>query len=429
MGENRLYAAISAADPDEIPEREPGDAWRHIASLALFKTADGLINPKLTLAWLLTALGAPAAAVGALVPIREAGALLPQLWLAPKIAISRRTKLWWAAGSALQGLAALAMAGVALAFAEGPAGWSVAALLALFALARAICSISHKDALARTIGKSRRGSVTGLPASLASALVLAFAIGLSVGAPPLNVTTIALALASAGVFLIAAAAVFTGLREEPPKGLEQKERPRRLEIIETLRAHPQLRIFILARSLLTVTALAPPFILLAAGSGGFDAGLGELGPLLIASSLASILSAYVWGRLADRSSRMVLFLSAIGAAVVFAFAAALGGAVRELGGAVGLAGLIFAAQLAYEGVRAGRKLHVVDMAEDADRARFVAISNTAIGGVLALGGLFGLLAEWISASGVLWVFAAAAALGAPMALALEEVQRRPRDPE
>ncbi|MEC8574214.1 MAG: MFS transporter, partial [Pseudomonadota bacterium] len=54
----------------------------HVAALAATKLADGLIDPKLVLAWLLNAIGAPGFLIGILVPVREAGSLLPQLALA-----------------------------------------------------------------------------------------------------------------------------------------------------------------------------------------------------------------------------------------------------------------------------------------------------------------------------------------------------------
>ena len=57
----------------------------HVYALSLTKLADGLLDPKLVLAWLLAALGAGAGWVGLLVPVREAGALLPQLLLAEPI--------------------------------------------------------------------------------------------------------------------------------------------------------------------------------------------------------------------------------------------------------------------------------------------------------------------------------------------------------
>ena len=82
----------------------------HVAALTASKLADGLINPKLVLSWLLTALGAPAAMVGALVPVREAGALLPQVFLARWVQGLRQRRWVWVAGSAGQALAAALIA-------------------------------------------------------------------------------------------------------------------------------------------------------------------------------------------------------------------------------------------------------------------------------------------------------------------------------
>ena len=57
------------------------------------------------------------------------------------------------------------------------AGFLLIALLALFSLGRALCSIAHKDVLGRTIPKTRRGRVSGIAASLSGAFALL--IGLS----------------------------------------------------------------------------------------------------------------------------------------------------------------------------------------------------------------------------------------------------------
>lgn len=92
----------------------------HLSSLALNKTADGLIDPKLVLAWLLTAIGASGVLIGLLVPVREAGALLPQLLLARRIQRAQVRKYFWAVGAAVQGLAALGMAAAAVLCPERP---------------------------------------------------------------------------------------------------------------------------------------------------------------------------------------------------------------------------------------------------------------------------------------------------------------------
>ncbi|WP_407943285.1 hypothetical protein [Mangrovicoccus ximenensis] len=70
---------------DRDPGKDPKAARRfgtEFLSLSATKIADGLIDPKLVLAWLFSASGVPGYLTGALVPVREAGALLPQLALA-----------------------------------------------------------------------------------------------------------------------------------------------------------------------------------------------------------------------------------------------------------------------------------------------------------------------------------------------------------
>jgi len=156
----------------------------HETSLVLTKLADGLIDPKLVLAWLLNAIGAPGYLIGVLVPVREAGSLLPQLFLASYIERHAYRKWIWAAGSALQGLAAIGMAIAALTLSGAAAGWVILVCLAVLAVARAACSASFKDILSRTVDKGQRGKVSGTAGTLAAALVFAFAILLSVNIWP-----------------------------------------------------------------------------------------------------------------------------------------------------------------------------------------------------------------------------------------------------
>src|SRR5690606_36706620 len=79
-------------------------------------------------------------------------------------------KWFWVAGSIAQGLAVVAMDIVALFLRGVAAGWSSLALLAVFSLARGVCSVAAKDVLGKTISKSRRGSVTGYASSIAGAV-------------------------------------------------------------------------------------------------------------------------------------------------------------------------------------------------------------------------------------------------------------------
>jgi hypothetical protein len=417
-----VFSAVTRADRDDLGPDEARNGVIHVVSLTLTKTADALIDPKLVLSWLLTALAAPGAMIGLLVPVREAGALLPQLALARRVEASPQRKRFWAAGSAVQGLAALGIAAAALLLSGALAGGVIVACLAVLAVARSAASVSQKDALARTIAKGRRGAVTGVAASVAAVSVFAVGLLMAAGLFEVAVPPLAGIIAVAGIAFLLAAAIFMTLRE-PKEAREDADDDGSLAaLIRPIVADGQLRLFVATRAALAVTALAPPFIVMLSAESSRSA-LDGLGPLVMASTAASVLASYVWGRLSDRSSRQTLVAAGLLAAVVFAVVGGIGQAFGELGGAVGAAAAVFAAQIAYEGVRAGRKLHLTDMAEDDFRARYTALSNTLIGLALLAGGLFGLAADRFGPAPVLLCFAVIAALGAVVARGLEEVQQ------
>ncbi len=409
--------------PEEACDAQPQNFTRHVVSLAATKTGDGLVDPKLVLSWLLTALGAPAYMIGLLVPLREAGALLPQLFIAATIRGLPQRKWVWAGGSLVQGLCLLGMAGAALTLDGAAAGGAILLLLAVFACARAACSVSYKDVLGKTVSKATRGTATGTASSIAAALVLAFGLLLSLGFLDRSVATIAGALmVGAGLWLLAAA-VFTTLAEQPgaTEGGGDPITVARAQVALLWR-DAQLARFIAARGLLTATALAPPYLLALAGESGARQ-LGQLGFFVVASALAGMLGGYVWGRLSDKSSRKVLMLSALVAAAMLAASALLGFAAPAwLQGGVLAPLLLFVLMIAYQGVRLGRSTHIVDMAARDDRAAYTALSNSIIGLLLLAGGLFGLLAELAGAAAVLAVFAVMCVLAAAVAFGLREEQ-------
>lgn len=416
----RIHAIVAASDT----EADAAEARRfgvHLFSLMMTKVADGLIDPKLVLTWLLNALGAPGYMIGALVPVREAGALLPQLGLARWIQSCRRRKGFWVGGSALQGLAALGIAAAAFLLEGALAGAAILACLALLATARASCSASYKDILARTVEKGARGSLSGAASGVAAAAVLGFAGLLSAGVIPLEPQAIALAIAVAGGLWLAAAALFASLGE-PADDADTSDGRDLAAMFSPLIEDSELRTYVAVRALLISTALAPPFIVMLSGADE-DNGLGDLGLMIVASSAASILSSYVWGALSDRSSRMTLAIAGGVATLALGGAALVGFLTGGLGGAYLPVAFIFIAQIAYEGVRAGRKVHLTDMDADGQRAIYTALSNTLIGLLLFLGAGFGVIADSFGAETTLAILAALSAVAAPLALRLSEVQQ------
>ncbi|WP_102107670.1 MFS transporter [Oceaniglobus roseus] len=411
--EDKAFDALTGQEAEDrsVGSEEPGNFLRHAASLSMTKVADGLIDPKLVLSWLLNMLGASSVFVGLLVPIREAGALLPQLFTSARIARMRQRKWAWSAGSLGQGLAAAGIVLAALVLEGAAAGAVICALLAVLAVARSVCSVSYKDVLGRTVGKSRRGTATGFASSAAAVGVIVFALLLMFFGDN-RMTLVIGALSLAAAFWVAAAVLFSTLKEKSERGdAEARSIAAQMTL---LKEDPQLVRFIVVRGLLVSTALAPPYLILL-GAEGFD----RLGALVLASALASLVSSYVWGRLSDRSSRRVLQLSGVVGAV--ALLAALG--VSALGlAAWGLPVVLFVLMIAYHGVRQGRSTYLVDMAPEDDRAAYTAVANTVIGVLLLASGLFGALASMAGAWVTVLLFAVMALGAAVVAQGLDEVE-------
>lgn len=401
--------------PEAACREEAGNFFTHVGALSLSKSADALIDPKLVLSWLMTALGAPSAMVGLLVPIREAGALLPQLLTAGALRRVPQRKWAWSAGAFMQGLSALAIAGIAMSLSGVVAGSAVLIALAVLASARSVCSVCYKDVLGKTVGKSRRGAATGLAGSLAALVAIAFALVLSFAQVDRFIIVV-FALSLAGLSWTSASVLFTQLKEVPGATEGGKTAIKEaFQNLSLLRTEPQLRRFILVRGLLTATALAPPFMV------SLVSGLESLGFLVLASATAALISSYVWGRLSDRSSRRVLVIASAVSAIALTVTASLS-ALNWLNPVWALPGLLFVLMVAYQGVRLGRSTHLVDMTGEDNRAAFTALSNTAIGIILLLGAGFSLLAAISSATLVIAVMAAMCGISFFIAFGLDEVQ-------
>lgn len=408
----RLFHQISGEETDA---REARNGLRHILALTASKLSDGLIDPKLILSWLATSLGAPAVLVGLLVPIREAGALLPQLLLSGWLRRMRLRKYFWAAGALGQGGFAALIVLVALTLEGWAAGLAICGALAGLALSRAACSVSYKDILGKTVGKSRRGSVTGAAGSTASAGVILLGILLLTGVLR-NEAAVISAIVLAACLWVLAAVILSRLEEDASDPAEDT-RPD----FSPLWQDKQLQRFILVRGLLVPTALAPPyFVLLASQSGGLA--LDRLGVLVLVSAAASFLSSYVWGRFADRSSRWVLILTGlIGAAAMLAAVGAAALGLAEGVWAIPLS--LFILMLAYHGVRQGRSTYLVDMSPEDKRSTYAALANTAIGTLLLVAGALGGAAALIGPSAALIGFAVLCVAASAVALGLNEVEQ------
>ena len=429
-----LYKLVANDEGKGAPTKdiseEASDVMQHnfgkqvLASVAS-KTGDQLTKPGLILTWLLTATGAPAVTIGLLAPVREAGSLLPQLWFANLIGRHPIKKHFWVLGSLLQGLSVSGIAFATL-FVDGTAlGWTVVGILVMFSLSRAICSISSKDLLGKTIPKTRRGRLSGLASSIsgwvAVAIGLFFAFNQTEEIPPLVFTIL---ISAAAIFWFVGAWMMSRVIEFASP-LENGDKPLRemLQSLSVLKKDKVFRRFCVARGLLASTVLSMPFyVVLAHESTGGR--INSLGLLMIAGSLATALSGFVWGKLSDSSSHKTLALAGLAAGLIGCLTAGTAYVeMSEFSAACVFAVLFFLIGLAHTGIRNGRKTYLVDYSKPDNRAKLVAVSNTLMGLVLLLSGSFGLLAEALGAQAVILVFAIFGMIGGLLALSLPETKQ------
>ncbi|MCK9537669.1 hypothetical protein [Dokdonella sp.] len=427
----RLYALVAneedarvCTDISDAACREvPGNFLRMVGANVLTKIGDLLIDPKTVLAWLVVAVGAPAALVGILVPIRESGSMIPQLAIGAWVRHYPLRKWFWVLGSVLQGIAAAAMA-AAVWWLEGPvAGLAIVAGLAAFSLSRGLCSVAMKDVQGKTVPRARRGRQAGLAASLSGLVTLGLGVALLSGRSDPGVVFYTALLLAAALCWWLAAAVFARIEEFPGEtaggGHALREAWRNLGL---LRTDADFRGFVLARALLMASALGSPFIVLLAEQGSRRMAL--LGGFVLASSLASTLSASIWGFLADTSSRKVMIraggLAALVCLLVPLFAVSLPSA--------GLLWIypvaFFVLAIAHAGVRIGRKTYLVDMARGNRRTDYTAVSNSVIGVLLLVVGAFSSALALLGAAWALLLLGVMGLAGAVMSWRLPELAHR-----
>ncbi|RBI66998.1 MFS transporter [Vreelandella sulfidaeris] len=421
ISQSRLYEWLTGDEDSrmcaDIPEgacnEQPRNFFLHLWASLGNKLADELSSARLVLPWLMGIIGAPVWMVGLLVPIREAGALLPQIFVAGFIRLKPKRKWVWVAGALIQALAALTLAVLALVASGSLGGALVLTTLVLLSLARGLSSIATKDVLGKTIAKRRRGTLMGWSGSIAGCATLAAGAVLMLLDSQSSgyIVAILLAVAASGWLMNALAAARI---KETPGAIEGGESgwSSLKQGLSLLKKDRTFLHFNLARALLLSSALALPYIaLLGQDQSGTD--LSGLGILIVVSGLAAMVASPVWGKRADQSSRGVMRDAAIGTAICCLLGASLawlpGGWAQSIWPYAVVYALLV---IIHHGVRLGRKTYLVDMAGQDNRALYVALSNTLTGLLMLLvGGIIGALAQWFGST-VLLIILATTAVGA-----------------
>ncbi len=413
---------VCKAIADEACHEAPGNFLRMLLANAASQVADSLASAKTTLPWLMLHLGAPAWMTATLVPIRESGAMLPQLLLGALVRKLALRKWVWVACALVQAACLAALGWTALRLQGAIAGWVVLALLTLFSLARAGCSIAYKDVQGKTIPKTRRGRLAGWIAAVSGgfAMLVGLALGMLPGAGS--------ALLYAGLLLLGAtfwalaAWVFAGIQEfdgATTGGVSGGALA--LQQLALLRDDAPFRLFLLARALAMGSSLAAP-LYVALARDALGGAIALLGLFIAIEGLAGLLSSPVWGRMSDQSSRRVFAIANAGAAIL-SIAVALwswwgpGDTAARWFFPLAFLGL----GICHAGVRLGRKTYLLDLAEGDRRTAYVAVSNSVMGVLLLAFGALAALASTVSVAGTVLLLGLSGLAGAALSLRWREV--------
>ena len=93
---------------------------------------------------------------------------------------------------------------------------------------------------------------------------------------------------------------------------------------------------------------------------------------------------------------------------------------------LGLVAIFLVLNIMHGGLRLGRKIYLVDMASGDNRATDVAVSNTLIGVLMLVGGLIGLVGDWLGSAATVLVLGLLSLVAAGYSLKLPEVSERSR---
>lgn len=402
----------------------PKNYFLLIFSSVFTKLGDTLSNPKTVLTWLMSYVSAPVYLISLIVPIRESGSMVPQIFLSKYVKKQPIRKWIWVFGSFLQFLAIASIGFIALNFEGTTAGWLIIIAVIIFSLSRSICSLSSKDVTGKTIPKTRRGKLKGYTVSVSGVLVLAAGLFiLYQSKSEQTITFYSYLIFFASAMWLIAAVIYSRIKEFPEDtDASDNDDTSFISKLKLLKKDAHFRDFVIARSLLLCSALtAPYYILLAQKYIGKEVYL--LGLFIIAKGIASIVSSPTWGKLADKSSKNVMAIAVLiasGLGITLFFIITYLDTVRSLVWLYPVA--FFILGIAHGGVRLGRKTYIVDMAKGNQRTDYVSVSNTVIGIILLFTGGLSALVSLISIEGVVLILSLFGILGAYKSYKLPDVE-------
>ncbi|GMM70264.1 MFS transporter [Alteromonas gracilis] len=354
---------------------------RLISGLSLNKLADLLISAKTTLTALLVSVGAPVWMIGWLVPIRESGALLPQVLISVYLRNHVERHKVWRLGMFTQAFSVMGIIASVTLFSGFTAGMGVLLSLVILSIGRSACSLTVKDIEADVAKKGKRGNLIGIASTISGLVTLCIAIPLVVFEGALSSNMLLVILCASLLSFAATLICVWPIKTRVDTGDKSRD-------TFSVDFDSTVYKFIFVRGLFVHSALVAPYFMIER-----DGDVQELLPIYIgAEALAALLSSIIWGKIADKSAKLTLQLSG-----VLALFACLGLLALDSTSIFISAFLFFVLSIAHAGVRTGRKTYSLDVKEGHERTELVGFSNTAIGLILlGFGALYATLTSILS---------------------------------
>ena len=402
-----------------------------------FTFAETLTSADLVLTNFISKLTTSNFLIGLVVPLRDAGWYLPQLFVSSYLQYHDRVLPIYRKMAVLRSAVWL---GIAVAvFAIGDR--SPIALLLVFyvlygvySLAAGIAGLSFMDVVAKTIPSRRRGAFFGgrlfygSLLGLAASVIVDAALGGTLGFPYFTSIAVLLVLSwvAATLGLVAFSSIVEPageIREEPVTMRQHMRRAARLP-----RLHRDFRLFLSGRAMLLLAYVAAPFYgVYATRELGADDRI--IAAFLAARTIAFLVANPFWARISDRrSNRLVILIAAILGLLLPVTALATRPALAAFGVPPAHWGLFYVPVFVFwglfeSGMGVGANNLLLDLAPPRERATYVGLTNSVLGITLLSTSLGGVLVDWVGISGV-FVAALLCHLAGVVAIAR---MREPRD--
>lgn len=416
-GEDRACESISEKSCKEVPGNYFLNTFNGFSS----KWAEQLASPELIIPWVFSLLSVPPVFTGLLIPFKNAGSLLPQLFVSAKIRAFPKRKYFWSGAAFAQSLMMLFIAWGVIRFTGSALGFLTVGALMVFSMASGIASIAFKDVVGKTIPKGKRGSLLALRATGGGVLtVLTGVLMYFFFSGEKDPGVFSWLFVCAAVLWLVASILFFFIEEG--KGATEGGRTPIKELKngwKILKEDVNFRNFLITRGLLLSIPLVQPYLILYA-EDRIGLSLQGMGLFVIITGISQTISSPFWGKFADRSSRKMMIFTSLFAAVVCAYVVIFNYFPSSWINTYTYAPVFFLIIMAYSGARMARKTYLIDYAPEGERPLYVSLANTSIGILVVLSGVLGLIANFFGLIPMILVLMGLMLLAARYASMLQE---------